>query len=168
VRDRSKIAVQHCCDRLVSTDGCYRASRHDLEKNSRIIWKLTFAVPCSCQDCNINVLSESADTTARIAKIRVLINPGEPITPTLPKPNDWPVPKFRPRRIAKKLFYFAAPEGVVGFWLGCLPVRPSFPMFLRLFTLALLVLVDFQSTRHRCLIATKTGWRRPERNMRRH
>src|SRR4029077_17243856 len=46
-------------------------------------------------------------------------------------------------RIAKKLFYFAAPEGVVGFGLGCLPVRPSFPLFLRLFTLALLVLVDF-------------------------
>ena len=38
-------------------------------------------------------------------KIRVL-PPGEERSPpaTLPKPNDWPVPKFRPRRIAKKLF----------------------------------------------------------------
>ncbi len=28
-QDRSKIAVQHCRDTLVSADGCYRASRHD-------------------------------------------------------------------------------------------------------------------------------------------
>jgi hypothetical protein len=30
VRDRSKIAVQHRRDTLVSADGCYRESRHDV------------------------------------------------------------------------------------------------------------------------------------------
>jgi len=44
------------------------------------------------------------------------LTPGNRSPPaTLPKPNDWPAPKFRPRRIAKKLFYFSAPERVVGF-----------------------------------------------------
>jgi hypothetical protein len=42
---------------------------------------------------------------------------------------------------SEKAIYFAPPERVVGFWLGCLPVRPL-SMFSRLFTLALLVLVD--------------------------
>ena len=53
-------------------------------------------------------------------------------------------------RTAKKAIYFATRERVVGFSLGCLS------WLIR------------QLTRSRCLIATKTAWRRPERNIRRH
>ena len=48
---------------------------------------------------------------------------GKPITPRRRylNPTIGLSLKFGPRRIAKEPFYFAAPERVVGFRLGCLP-----------------------------------------------
>src|SRR5258707_6041775 len=79
LQDRSKIAVRHCRDPLVSAEGCYRASRHERGDND-------------CPDRN------------KYLKNRVLTAGNRSPPATLPKPNDWPVPKFPPHRIAKKLF----------------------------------------------------------------